>query len=79
MQRAYEMVEKKTLSLTRDDGTYVFNYVSGGEDEVFQQAMRLAGDPGSDFDMADAAKVSFRLAKEMADECYKEVAPPLPS
>ncbi len=73
------MAEKKTLSLVKDDRTYVFNYVPGGEGEVFRQAMQLAADPKSSFDMADAAKISFRLAKEVADECYKEVAPPMPS
>ena len=78
MQRVREMVEKKTLSFAKGERTYVFSYVPGGEDKVFEQAMRLAGDPGSDFSMMDAAKLSFRLAKEMADECYKEIAPPQP-
>ncbi len=73
------MSEKRTLSLTKGDRTYVFNYVPGGESEVFRQAMQLAANPKSGFDMADAAKISFRLAKEVADECYKEVVPPAPS
>ena len=51
----------RTLTLAKDDETFVFRYSPGYDDEMVAQFVRLAQDSRNRFDWLDAALLSFQV------------------
>jgi len=65
----------RTLYLTKGEHHYVFRYEDGGEDRVIEAIVRLADDPDSGLDWADAASLGFQVAHYAAEGCRAQLAP----
>jgi hypothetical protein len=62
----------RELSLKKSGLTYLFRYVSGREDEVVNEIIRLAEDPSTDIDWLDAARLGFQITQHAMAECYRQ-------
>ena len=65
----------RTLTLTKGGHRYVFRYAPGGEGLIVDEIMRLADDPGSGVSWLDAARLSFQVARDVADDCCVALSP----
>ncbi len=66
----------RTVSLKKDDQTYVFRYAPGSESYVVDEIMKLADDRDSRIDWMDAATLGFQVAQCAADACVCEIESP---
>jgi len=71
-------MSEKTIKVHKGGHEYVFCYVPGRENDVFEQVTRLADDADSPLDWLDAAGVGFRLASEVAATCVTDPPARLP-
>lgn len=65
----------RVLNLTKGRQTYVFRYSRGREDEVVNEIIRLAEDPGTDLDWVDAATLGYQITQHIAADCYRQMDP----
>ncbi len=69
-------MDTNTLSLTKEDKTFVFRYASGNESRVVDEIMALADDRHCPIDWLDAATLGSQIAQYAADACVCEMEPP---
>lgn len=69
-------MEKREISLKKDNRDYVFRYEAGDEDRIIDEVVRLAEDDETDVNWLDAATLGFQLAQQTAVDCFVALSAP---
>ncbi len=68
-------MSKRTIRLGKGKQEFVFEYISGCEDEVMEQVVSSAKDPQSGLDWLDAAKLGLQVAHTAAIDGLDVICP----
>ena len=68
-------IDRKVLSLQKENEQFVFRYSPGTEEDVLDTFIDMANNDANNFDWFDAAVLSFQLSKNLVEEADKLLCP----